>query len=112
MARQLNTYASMSMAEAKELLNRDLDKYASGVSRLCKVPLYDYQFGALVSFAFNVGLGNLKASTLLRMINRGDSNDDVSEQFLRWNKAGGIVLRGLTIRREAERQMFLGNYGN
>ena len=102
----------MTEDEAKELLNRDLDKFASGVVRLCKVPLSDDQFGALVSFSFNVGLGNLQASTLLRKLNRGDPLEEVADEFLKWNKAGGKVLRGLTNRRKAERNLFLGQYGN
>lgn len=109
---ELAKFPSMTEDEAKELLNRDLDKFASGVIRLCKVPLSDDQFGALVSFSFNVGLGNLQASTLLRKLNRGDPLEEVADEFLKWNKAGGKVLRGLTNRRKAERNLFLGQYGN
>ena len=64
------------------------------------------QFDALVSFAFNVGIGNLKKSTLLRKLNEGDINS-AALQFLVWNKAGGKVLAGLTRRREAEMKLFL-----
>lgn len=104
----LSKYSSITKQEATELLCRDLDKFAIGVQRLVKVSLSEGQFGALVSFAFNVGLGNLQASTLLRKLNRGDSLDDVGDEFLKWTKAGGKVLRGLVRRREAERKMFLG----
>lgn len=112
MQEAVDKFPPISMDEAKALLNRDLDKFASGVTRLCKVPLHDYQFGALVSFSFNVGLGNLQASTLLRKLNRGDSLEEVGNEFLKWNKAAGIILKGLTARRGEERQMFLGQYGN
>lgn len=56
---------------------------------------------AILDFTFNLGEGNLKASTLRRKIAAGQW-DEVPEQLLRWNKAGGRVLRGLTLRREAE----------
>lgn len=103
----LSKYDPLTLDEAHELHQKDLDKFATGVSRLVKVKLTDNQFGALVSLAFNIGLGNLQASTLLRKLNRGDSLEDVGDEFLKWNKGGGIVLRGLTRRRVAERALFL-----
>lgn len=104
----LSKYDPITLQEASELLCRDLDKFAIGVQRLVAVSITEGQFGALVSFAFNVGLGNLQASTLLRKLNRGDSLDDVANEFLKWDKAGGRKLLGLTRRRQAERRMFLG----
>jgi lysozyme len=75
------------------------------------VALSDGQFGALVSFAFNLGAGNLGQSTLLRLLNGGD-HAGAAEQFLRWNMGtlNGVKqpLAGLTRRRKAERAMFLG----
>lgn len=92
--------------KADELLDIDLSVFRKGVRNLVKVPLNKNQFGALVSFAYNVGLGNLKSSTLLRMLNAGDYNG-AADQLLRWNKSNGKVLRGLARRREAERAVFL-----
>ncbi len=103
----LTKYEPLTQEDARELLNRDLDKFANGVSRLVKVHLNDNEFGALVSLAFNIGLGNLKISSLLRKLNRGDSRNEVALEFLKWNKAAGRILRGLTIRRNAEMQIFL-----
>ncbi|WP_115746948.1 lysozyme [Escherichia coli] len=94
-------------AEAEALLKKDLYKFETGVSKLVKVPLTQNEFDALVSFAYNVGLGNLAASTLLKKLNEGD-HQGAADQFPRWNRGGGKVLPGLTRRREAERKMFLG----
>ena len=92
--------------EADELLDVDLSVFRKGVRNLVKVPLNSNQFGALVSFAYNVGLGNLRSSTLLKMLNAGDYNG-AADQLLRWNKSNGKVIRGLARRREAERAVFL-----
>jgi lysozyme len=88
-------------ARAEELLRMDLDKFEKGIERLITVPLNDNQFAALVSWAFNVGLGAAERSTLRRMLNAG-SYHEVPAQLRRWNKAGGVVLKGLTNRREDE----------
>ena len=63
-------------------------------------------FDSLVSFAFNLGLGNLQKSTLLKKVNLGKF-EEASNEFIKWNRAGGKVLEGLTRRREAERYLFL-----
>ena len=93
-------------AEAEAILKSDLTKFATGVAILVKEPLTDNEFGAVVSFAFNVGLGNLKTSTLLKKLNAGDKVG-ASNEFAKWNKAGGKVLAGLTRRRAAEKALFL-----
>jgi lysozyme len=62
--------------------------------------------GALVSFAYNVGVGALGSSTLLRLLNAGD-HAGAAAQFGRWNKAGGKALAGLTKRRAAEAALFV-----
>ncbi len=72
-----------------------------------KVPLAQHEFDALVAFAYNVGLGAFRKSTLLRLLNKGDKAS-AAKQFDRWNKAGGKMLAGLTRRRAAERAMFEG----
>lgn len=92
--------------EAESLLKEDLKIYEDVVERLVKVPLTDNQFSALVSFTYNLGQGNLASSTLLKLLNKGEYTQ-AADQFLRWNKAGGKVYKGLTRRREAERELFL-----
>jgi len=85
------------------ILNRD---FVPGVARLVKVPLNDNQFGALVSFAYNVGTASLGRSTLLRLVNANPNNPAIRNEFLKWNRAGGRVLNGLTRRREAEANLY------
>lgn len=99
-------HPSISQAMAEDWLMQDLMRFENGVKKIVKVQLNDNQLGALTSFAFNLGLGNLKASTLLRLVNRGDFQS-AAEQFEKWNKAAGVVLKGLTKRRLAERALFL-----
>ncbi|WP_150324700.1 lysozyme [Enterobacter hormaechei] len=91
---------------AERLLKTGLVSYESDVSRLVKVGLNQGQFDALVSFTYNLGARSLSTSTLLRKLNAGDYAG-AADEFLRWNKAGGKVLNGLTRRREAERALFL-----
>jgi lysozyme len=92
---------------AEELLAQDMAKFEAGVSNLVRVPLNENQFSALVSFAFNVGLGNLKKSTLLKDLNAG-SYDSAANWFGKWVRANGKVLNGLVKRREAETSLFNG----
>jgi lysozyme len=96
----------LSNDEIMDILKKDLNRFEQGVLRLIKVPLTQGQFDALVSFSFNVGLGNLQNSTLRMKINRGDY-EGASEQFLVWTKAGGKVLKGLVTRRTDEQALFL-----
>jgi lysozyme len=97
----------ITQAQADNMLADDLVIYEQGVHSLVRRTLTQGQFDALVSFAFNVGIGALGKSTLLRMLNSGDYAS-AAQQFARWNKAGGRELRGLTRRREAERRLFCG----
>ena len=101
----------ITKAQAEALLRGDLVDSARDVARLVTVVLDDAGFGALVSFAFNLGAGNLGQSTLLRMLNAGD-REGAADQFLRWNMGtvNGVKqpLAGLTRRRSAERALFLG----
>lgn len=85
------------------IANRD---FGSVINESVKVELSQNQFDALVSFAYNVGTGSFKKSTLLRLLNQGKYND-AANQFLRWNKSGSVVLNGLTKRRKEERELFL-----
>ena len=92
--------------EAENFLKRDLKIFEAQVSDLTKVELTSNQFSALVSFAYNCGAGALKSSTLLKKLNQEDYLG-AAEEFLKWNKAGGKMLAGLTRRRVAERSLFL-----
>lgn len=105
----LSTEPGMSIdeTEAESLLREDLRKAEEAVDQLVTVPINDNQFSALVSFTFNIGAGALQESTLLSLLNAGARSEIVANQLLRWNKAGGEALPGLTRRRQAERALFL-----
>lgn len=97
---------SITPKEAEDLLRSDLERFEQGVSAALMVPVTQSQFDALVCFAYNVGLAALRASTLLKRLNAGDAAG-AADEFLRWNKAKGHALPGLTKRRKAERALFL-----
>jgi len=93
-------------AEAEDLLKQDLAKFEQGVERLAVVQLDQGEFDALVSFSFNVGLGALEASTLLRRLNAGEDKCPVFQQELpRWVNGANGPMPGLVRRREAEAKL-------
>lgn len=92
--------------EADRLFAEDLVNFSTKVRNALLIHLSDNQFSALVALAFNIGTHNFITSTLLKQINSGWALSEASEQFLRWNKAGGQVLAGLARRREAEKALF------
>ena len=97
----------ISKTDALKLLevvaNRD---FADKIFPSIKVKVTQSQFDAMVSLAYNIGAGAFLKSTLLKKVNAGDFAG-AGEEFLRWNKAGGKVVLGLTKRREREKQLFL-----
>lgn len=97
---------TVTQAQAEQLLRDDVKVFEEAVRKAVKVPLTQNQFDALVSFTYNVGPGNMTTSTLIKLINLKEYKS-AAEQFLRWNKAAGKVMAGLTRRREAERKLFL-----
>lgn len=104
------TYAAtkgkqFTRAEGEAILRADLAPVAKTVLSLLTIPVNPYQFGALVSFTYNLGVGNFTDSTLRKKLNAGDFAG-AAKEFARWNKAGGKVLKGLTRRRAAEAALF------
>ena len=95
----------ITMQEAEQRLIMDLQDACKSVEKFVTVPLNDNQFAALVSFTFNCGAGNLAVSTLLKRLNEGEYGS-VPMQLMRWNKAAGKVMPGLTRRRAAEGDLF------
>jgi lysozyme len=91
---------------AEQLFLRILDVFEKGVKSRVKKELNSNQFSALVSFSYNVGLGNFGASTLLKMVNVNPSDPKIREQFMRWNKANGGIMAGLIRRRKAEADLY------
>lgn len=97
---------TFSKEEVDEILANDLRRFVAGVSRYCPTGLNQGRLDALVSFAFNVGLGTLQRSTLRQKHNRGDY-EGAAEEFLKFTKAGGKVLKGLVSRRNDERALYM-----
>ena len=96
----------ITAAEAENILLKDLVQYEAAIENNVNVKLNDNQFAALVSFAFNVGIGAFKNSTLLKKLNQGDFNA-VPTELMKWTKAGGKKLQGLVNRRRAEGYLWM-----
>jgi lysozyme len=97
----------LTMGEVDAILAQDLGRFERGVARLCPAVVgHQGRFDALVSFAFNVGLGNLQRSSLRMKTNRGEF-EEAANEFMKWTKAGGRVLPGLVKRRQDERALYL-----
>lgn len=101
---------TFTKAEGRLILERDLAQYAATVRKAVHVELTPNQFGALVSFTFNLGPSSLLKSTLLKKLNAGDY-EGAANEFAKWNRAGGKVLKGLTRRRAAEAALFRSGTG-
>ena len=95
----------MSKDEAESLLRKQLMSYEQAVLRLVPCKLTQSQFDSLVSFAYNLGSGSLRASTLRKKVIKGDPT--APDEFPRWSYASGKFIRGLHRRRMAERNLFL-----
>lgn len=93
--------------QAEKMLRDDVAKFESGVSSLITAPTTQGQFDAMVSLAYNIGLGNFGKSTLLKKHN-SRCYTCAADQFRVWNRANGKVMNGLTKRRAAERQVYMG----
>lgn len=99
----------ITITQAEGFLANEVGKTAVVVNKMLKGHLSDNQFGALVSFAYNLGTTNLKKSTLLRKVNINSEDPSIRAEFLKWNKASGKVMPGmkrLTRRRAAEADLY------
>jgi len=102
---------SINEQEATMLLGFIVSEFENGVDGLVNKPLKQCQFDALVSFAYNLGLGALKQSSLLSRVNNNPENAYIPNEFTRWVKAGGKELKGLAKRRVEEANIYYnGNY--
>ena len=88
------------------LLAATIGQYEKAVNAV-GVELTQNEFDALVCLCYNIGAGNFLKSTLVKMLKAGDDKAEIAQQFLRWDKAGGKPLAGLTRRRNAEAELFL-----
>lgn len=97
---------AITKPEAFEMFKFIADKFALKVDELVKSNVNQNQFNALVSFAYNIGVNGLAKSTLLKKVNFNPDDLTIKDEFLKWNKAGGKEIKGLTIRREKESQIY------
>ena len=102
---------TITQPEADKLLENDIAKFEEYVSDNVIVELKQYQFDALVAWTFNLGVGNLRSSTMLKKLNESDY-DSVPSEMKRWNKAAGKTLDGLIRRRKAEGLLFENKEGH
>jgi lysozyme len=91
---------------AFEMFKEVANRFAKRVDKLVTSEINQNQFNALVSFAYNVGTGNFASSTLLKKVNKNPNDLSIRYEFLKWNKAGGKVLNGLTNRRNEEADIY------
>ena len=96
---------TFTLDEVYDILAKDVVRFERGVNKYITVPLRQNEFDALVSFSFNLGLGVLQRSTLRQALNRGDKEGAIAS-LLKYNKAGGKVLKGLDNRRKDEAALF------
>lgn len=97
---------AITQEKAEQLFELIANEFSDKVSKLVTSMVTLNQFGALVSFAYNCGVVNLKNSTLLKKVNANPNDLSIRSEFLKWNKANGKVLAGLTRRREAEANLY------
>lgn len=102
---QVTPGMTITAGDADAIFDRDIERFAARVEALIKVPVSENQFGAMVSLAFNIGVGAFAKSSVLRFTNKKQFNN-AADAFALWNKAGGKVLPGLTKRRAAEAALY------
>jgi len=97
---------AVTEAEGVELLKSMLIKFEQYVDSYCIDKITQNQFDALVSFCYNLGPANLKASTLLKKVNKNPNDETIRAEFMKWTKASNKVLKGLVVRRQAEADLY------
>jgi lysozyme len=100
------TDPAITQEKAEELLKFLVVAYEKAVDSFCRDDISQSQFDALTSFAYNVGTGNLQKSTLIKKVNANPQDPTIRAEFMKWNKAAGKVLLGLTRRRTAEANLY------
>jgi len=96
----------ITQQRADELAKFIIDQFAVSIAPFIQQPLSDNQFSACVSLAYNIGTGGFKKSSVLRKLNVNPLDATIADSFRLWNKGGGVVLKGLVNRREAEIQLY------
>ena len=96
----------ITQEQANALFETVMNNFALGVKKCLTKEVNENQFSALVCFAYNVGIGSLQKSTLLKKINNNPNDETIAGEFAKWTKAGGKVLLGLVRRRKAESDLY------
>ena len=96
----------ITQQQAEDYFNAIVDDFAKGVDVLVKSNVTANNFSAIVSFAFNVGINNLRKSTLLKKVNANPKDPSISAEFKKWVRANDRVMQGLVKRREAEAKLY------
>ena len=96
----------ITIDRADQLLFFIVNKFEGEVKKVVKSAINENQLGALTSFAFNAGTGNLQKSTLLKKVNANPNDPTIRDEFMKWTRAGGKVLNGLVTRRKAEADLY------
>lgn len=100
------TDAKISKEKALEILDYTVNKFRVQVKKYLKKEVTKNQEDALVSLAYNIGIGNFSKSTLLKLVNINPNDANIAKEFLKWNKQAGKELKGLTNRRIKESTLY------
>ena len=103
---KVNSGDAISQQRAESLLEITVTKFWKEVKKVVKSPVNDNQFAALVSFAYNLGIGALNKSTLLKLVNANPNDPQIAHEFMKWVNAGGKPSNGLVNRRRAELHLY------
>lgn len=99
--------AAITQQKAQELLDWYIETYVvTVINKYIKVELNDNQLSALASFLYNIGEPNFKASTLVKKVNKNPEDLTIADEFAKWNKAAGKIVKGLTNRRKMESELY------
>jgi lysozyme len=96
----------ITQAQAMDYLKYDLKRFELAVDALIRDDISQNQFDALVSFTYNLGEGNLKASRLAKKVNINPKDPAIAKEFAKWVNADGKKLDGLVKRRKAEVDLY------
>jgi|TARA_R110000751_G_scaffold58667_2_gene123593 GH24 family phage-related lysozyme (muramidase) len=105
-SRLVSNHRDITENEAEYLLKRELLTTENAVARMVRTALTENQFSAVCCLVYNVGSGRFRSSTIKMKLNRQDF-EGAANEFWKWRRAGGKILRGLVRRREEEKQLFL-----
>ena len=97
-----------TLAQCDEMLQSDLGRRLAELGKCIHMPLREHDWAALLSWSYNVGTSAACNSTLVRKVNAGAAPAEFCQELLKWNRAGGREVRGLTNRRKAEMALCMG----